>query len=406
MTSTIVIVGAGLAGAGAAAKLRTEGFDGRIVLLGEERDRPYERPPMSKGYLRGEASFDEAAVHDAGFYDEQGIELRTGTRATKLDPASSAVELASGERLAYDHVLLATGAAPRRLALRGSDLDGVHYLRTRQDSDELHRAVTSGADVVVIGAGWIGTEVAASARQLGAGVTMVDVAPLPLERVLGPEIGTVYRDLHADHGVRLRLGAGIEAIEGDTVVTGVRLTDGSILPAGVVVVGVGVVPRTELADAAGIEVADGITTDEYLATGAPGIHAAGDVADAWHPHYGRRLRLEHWSAALHQGPVAALNMLGVPTPYARIPYFFSDQFDLGMEYRGWSVGYDQVVVRGDLTRREFVAFWLRQERVLAAMNANVWDQNDAIEGLVATGAAVDPTRLADPAVDLAVLAAH
>jgi 3-phenylpropionate/trans-cinnamate dioxygenase ferredoxin reductase subunit len=400
---TIVIVGASLCGAKAAETLRTEGFDGRVVLIGAEPDRPYERPPLSKTYLRRESTFDDAAVHDRGFYDTNRIELRLSTTVTRLDPRASAVELATGERLHYDRLLLATGAAPRHLSLPGSDLAGIHYLRTLRDADVIHDAVSTSVPVVVIGAGWIGAEVAASARQLGADVTMIDVASVPLERVMGAEVGGVFRDLHAAHGVRLRLGVGIESIGGTEVVEEVRLSDGTVVPAGVVVVGVGVTPRTELAEDAGLDVENGVVTDEFLATSAPGVYAAGDVANAFHPLYDRRIRLEHWSAALNQGPAAAKNLLGQPTPYDRTPYFFSDQYEFGMEYRGWAPEFDEVVFRGDPGSGEFLSFWLHRGQVVAAMNANLWDESEAIDSLVRTRPLVEPARLADPDVGLATL---
>jgi 3-phenylpropionate/trans-cinnamate dioxygenase ferredoxin reductase subunit len=401
---TFVVVGASLCGAKAAETLREQGFDGRVVLIGAEPDLPYERPPLSKTYLRRESAFDEAAVHDLDYYEQHQIELRLSTTVTRVDPMQSALELASGERISYDRLLLATGAAPRHLSVPGSDLDGILYLRMVRDSDAIHDAVTASVPVVVIGAGWIGAEVAASARQLGAEVTMIDVATVPLERVMGKEVGGVYRDLHADHGVALRLGIGIESIGGAEVVEEVRLSDGSVVPAGVIVVGVGVTPRTDLAEACGIEVENGVMTDEYLATTAPGVYAAGDVANALHPLYDRHIRLEHWSAALNQGPAAAKNMLGQPTPYDKTPYFFSDQYDLGMEYRGWAPEFDEVVFRGDPTSGEFLSFWLHRGRVVAAMNANVWDQSEAIDALVRKRPPVEPARLADPTVELTSLA--
>src|SRR5579872_13315 len=400
---TFVIVGASLAGAKAAATLRDEGFGGRIVLLGEEPVRPYERPPLSKAYLRGEAGFDDAAVFDAEYYESHDIELRTSTVVTLLDHKAKEVELASGERISFDRLLLTTGAAPRRLSVPGAELPGVLYLRSVADSDAIHEHIAAETPIVVIGAGWIGAEVAASARQLGAPASVVDMASVPLERVLGSEVGAVYRDLHAAHGVDFRLGTGIKAIEGAGAVGGVRLTDGAVLPAGAVVVGIGVAPRTELAEAAGLTVDNGVVTDEYLATSAPDVFAAGDVANVRHPLYDARVRLEHWSAALNQGPAAARNMLGTKTPYDKTPYFFSDQYDLGMEYRGWAPGFDQVVFRGDPAGGEFLAFWLQAGRVLAAMNANVWDQGDTLDALVRARPSVDPSRLADPGVDLAAL---
>ena len=401
---TFVIVGASLAGAKAAETLRTEGFDGRVVLIGEEARRPYERPPLSKEYLRAEKDFDAAAVHPAGFYHDHGIELRTASLVSAVEPSRRSVSLSSGEEIGYDRLLLATGAAPRRLSAPGADLPGVLYLRSVEDADVLRGAIGPSAQVVVIGAGWIGAEVAASARQLGASVAMVEVAALPLERVLGPAVGALYRDLHAGHGVDLHLGVGIERILGSESVEAVRLSDGTVLQASVVVVGIGASPRVELAEAAGLAVDNGILVDEHLETSAPGIYAAGDVANAYHPRYGTRIRLEHWSAALNQGPAAARAMLGQDVVYDRTPYFFSDQYDLGMEYRGWAPTFDRVAFRDDPARGAFLCFWLREGIVTAAMNANIWDAGDAIEALVRAGRPVDVARLVDPDVELAELA--
>ena len=399
-----VIVGAGLAGAKAAETLRAEGFDGSVVLVGEEPVRPYERPPLSKEYLRGEKGFEHAAVHSAGFYEAQGIELRTSTSVSRIDPAAREVELASGEGLSYERLLLATGATPRRLNVAGADLPGVHYLRSVGDSDSLREALSAAQGVVVVGGGWIGAEVAASARQMGAEVALVELASVPLEGVLGNEVGAVYRDLHAEHGVDLHLGVGVESFSGSGRLDGVRLVDGTTLPADLAVIGVGVAPRTELAEASGMEVRDGIVTDEYLATSAPGIYAVGDVASVAYPRYGAHIRLEHWSAALNQGPAAARNMLGQAIPYDEVPYFYSDQYDLGMEYRGWAPAFDGVVFRGDVRARTFVAFWLHDGAPVAAMNANIWDAGEAIEALLRSGARPDPVLLADPEVPLVELA--
>jgi len=403
-SDTFVIVGASLTGAKAAEALRREGFDGRLLLLGAEPVRPYERPPLSKAYLRGEAGTEEAFVHDAGFYDAQQIELRLSTRVARLDPQGRQVELASGERLDYDAVLLATGAEPRRLTVPGADLPGVHYLRDLADADRLRAALQSGPRVVVVGAGWIGCEVAASARQLGAEVAIVDVVTLPLERVLGAELGRYYRDVHAGHGVVLHLGTGVQELRGTDRVGEVVLADGRVLPADVVVAGVGVLPRVELAAAAGLDLDNGIATDERLRTSVTGVFAAGDVANTWHPLYGRRIRLEHWFAALHQGPAAAGNMLGRTVPYRRVPYFFSDQYDVGMEYTGLAAESDQLVYRGDPASGAFIAFWLRDGRLTAGMNVNVWDVSEPIADLIGSGRTVDRRRLADPDVDLTELA--
>jgi 3-phenylpropionate/trans-cinnamate dioxygenase ferredoxin reductase component len=399
-----VIIGASLAGAKAAETLREEGFDGRITLIGEEPVRPYERPPLSKEYLQGKAEADVAFVHDPAYYDKHDIDLRLSTTVRGLEPAGREVVLASGERLGYDAVLLATGARPRLLAVPGADLAGVHYLRTMADAERLRAAIIGANRVVVIGAGWIGCEVAASARQLGADVAVVELGRLPLERVLGPELGAFYRDVHADQGVKLHFGAGIEALRGGGRVEEVRLTDGTALAADVVLAGVGVTPRVELAEAAGLDLDNGVVTDEYLGASAAGVFAAGDVASAWHPLFARRIRLEHWSSALNQGPAAARNMLGRRTPYEQIPYFYSDQYDVGMEYSGYAPGWDQVVFRGDPAGREFIAFWLKDRRVVAGMNVNVWDVADSIAALVAAGGQVDLSRLLDPDVELATLA--
>ena len=398
-----VIVGASLAGAKAAETLREEGFTGKVVLIGEEAVRPYERPPLSKDYLRGESVRESAFVHDGGFYDEHDIELRLSTRVQALDPPTKEVVLDSGERLPFDAALLTTGAAPRRLSLPGGDLKGVEYLRSMADCDRLHKSIKAANRMVVIGAGWIGCEVAASARQMGTDVAMVEVANVPLERVLGPELGAFYRDVHADHGVELHLGVGTSELLGATKVEEVVLADGNVLAADLVVVGVGVTPRTELADSAGLKLDNGVITDEWLTTSSPNVYAAGDIANAWHPILQRRIRLEHWSSALNQGPAAARNMLGIKTPYERIPYFFSDQYDVGMEYSGLAVEWDNVVFRGDPATREFIAFWLKEGRLAAGMNVNVWDVADPIAKLVASRQPLDPARLRDPDVELSSL---
>ena len=406
MTSdrTHVIVGASLTGARAAATLREEGFEGRVVLVGAETERPYERPPLSKDYLRGEAGRDRLYVHDEDFYGEQQIELRLGRSAETLDTARRELELEGGERLRYDRLLLATGAEPRRLSIPGSDLEGVLYLRSVEDSDALRERFRKSRSVVVVGAGWIGSEVAASARQRGLEVTVIDPTAVPLERVLGTEVGAVYRDIHTDHGVRMLLGTGVDAIEGAQVVERVRTGDGHELDCDLVVVGVGVEPRTRLASQAGLALDDGIAVDERLQTSAPRVFAAGDVANAHHPFYGDRIRVEHWANALNQGPAAARNMLGKSAAYERLPYFFSDQYDVGMEYTGYARRWDRVVFRGDPASREFIAFWLVRDQVVAGMNVNVWDVTDPIRRLIGARVAVDERRLADPDVPLEELA--
>jgi 3-phenylpropionate/trans-cinnamate dioxygenase ferredoxin reductase subunit len=397
---THVIVGAMLAGAKAAETLREQGFDGRVVLVGAEQERPYERPPLSKEYLRGEAGREKVYVHDASFYADNDIELLLGRSAERLDTRTRRLTLDDGDELAYDRLLLATGAEPRRLPIPGGELDGVLYLRSVDDSDALRARLDAGGAVVVVGAGWIGSEVAASARQRGLEVTVLDPLGVPLERVLGPELGAIYRDIHADHGVRMLMGTGVEAFEGDGRVERVRTSDGGLLDCDFVVVGVGVEPRTRLAAEAGIAVGDGVSVDACLRTDAEGVFAAGDVAGAEHPFYAERIRVEHWANALNQGPAAARNMLGQEVQYDRLPYFFSDQYDVGMEYSGFARSWDRVVFRGDPAAREFVAFWLVEDRVVAGMSVNVWDVNEDVQRLIRSSAAVDDRRLADPDVTL------
>jgi len=396
---TFAIVGAGFAGAKAAETLREEGYDGRLVLVGAEPDRPYERPPLSKDYLRGETAREQAYVHPAGFYADNDIELRVGESVVELDAGRRELALDTGERLRYDRLLLATGAEPRRLSIPGSELGGVHYLRTFADSDALRERLTAGGRLVVVGAGWIGCEVAASARMRGMEVTVIAPASVPLEGVLGPEVGAIYRDLHLEHGVDLRLGTGVASFEGDGEVHAVRTQDGAVIACDAVVVGIGAAPRTQLAASAGLAVGNGVLVDGRLETSVPGVFAAGDVADHLHPALGR-LRVEHWDNALHQGPAAARAMLGAPGGYARTPYFFSDQYDVGMEYSGRAVDWDRVVFRGDPSTREFIAFWLGAGRVMAGMNVNVWDVAESIQALIAGGGRVDERRLADPDVPI------
>jgi 3-phenylpropionate/trans-cinnamate dioxygenase ferredoxin reductase component len=397
-----VIVGAGLAGAKAAQTLREEGFDGEVVLLGEEPERPYERPPLSKGLLLGTAERETVFVHEAGWYPDHDVNLRTGVGVGAIDRDARRVELADGQRIGYDALLLATGSAPRRLDVPGAHLDGVLQLRTLTDSDRIAAALVDGARIVIVGAGWIGLEVAAAARQRGAAVTVVERSELPLLRVLGTDIARVFADLHRDHGVTFRFGAEVHEFRSDGRVCAVRLHDGTELPADTVVVGVGVHPNVALAETAGLAVDNGIVVDQTLRSSDPRIYAAGDVANAYHPLYGTHLRVEHWATALHSGPAAARSMLGSDIGYDRLPYFYTDQYDLGMEYTGHAMpgGYDSVVVRGDLAKREFIAFWTNGGRVVAGMNVNIWDVTSDIQDLIRGKEPVDLARLADPGIAL------
>ncbi|MFH8930345.1 NAD(P)/FAD-dependent oxidoreductase [Streptomyces pristinaespiralis] len=398
-----VIVGAGLAGAKAAQTLREEGFDGPLVLIGAESEHPYERPPLSKGYLLGKEERDTVYVHPPRWYAENRVDLRLGTAVTAVDPAAHEVTLADGSRIGYAKLLLTTGSSPRRLTVPGAGLDGVLYLRRLADSDRIKEAFSAASRVAVIGAGWIGLETAAAARAAGAEVTVLEAAELPLLRVLGREVSQIFAELHTDHGVDLRCGVQVAGITGaGGRADGVLLADGSRVDADVVVVGVGITPDTGLAAAAGLETDNGIRVDSRLCTSDPDIHAAGDVACAFHPLLGKHIRVEHWANALNQPQTAARAMLGQDVTYDRVPYFFTDQYDLGMEYTGYVEpgGYDQVIFRGRREAREFIAFWLAGGRVLAGMNVNVWDVTDPIRALVTSAQPVDAARLADPGVPL------
>ncbi|MHB1874850.1 MAG: NAD(P)/FAD-dependent oxidoreductase [Streptosporangiaceae bacterium] len=403
-----VIVGASLAGANAAQALRAEGYAGPLILIGAEQDRPYERPPLSKDFLMGKTGRDKLFVHPAEWYGEHDVELRLGATVTAIDPGVHQISLAGGERIGYDRLLLATGAAPRRIEVPGADLDGVHYLRTVADSERIRAAFAQAGRVVVIGAGWIGLEAAAAAREAGRAVTDLEMAELPQLRVLGREVAEVFAGLHAEHGVDLRFGVQVAEITGgEGSVAGVRLADGAVVPADVVVVGVGAIPNTGLAEAAGLATDNGVVTDAGLRTSAPDVFAAGDVASAFHPGFGRHVRVEHWDNAIHQAKAAGLAMTGQEVSYDRLPYFFTDQYDLGMEYVGHVApgGYQRVVFRGDVPGREFIAFWLDGDgRVLAGMNVNIWDVNEAIGELIRAGRPVSAEALADPSAALESLA--
>ncbi|HEX7189050.1 MAG TPA: FAD-dependent oxidoreductase [Actinomycetes bacterium] len=406
---TYVIVGASLAGAKAAEALRDAGFAGRIVLVGDERDRPYERPPLSKGLLKGDEPREKVFVHDEGWYADHDVDLRLGTAATGLHRDDRVVELAGGERVGYDKVLLATGSTPRRLDVRGGDLEGIHYLRRLGQAEQLRDTLTSGGSIVVVGGGWIGLEVAAAARHHGVEVVLVEPQPTPLFAVLGREVGEVFARLHRDNRVDLRTGLGVDAFEGDSGrVTGVRTSDGTVLEADLVLVGVGIRPNTLLAEGAGLEVDNGVAVDEMLRSSDPDVYAAGDVANAFNPLYGARMRVEHWANAANQGKAAGLSMGGKGEPYAKLPYFFTDQYDLSMEYHGHDAAdgagaADSVVLRGDPAGEKWLAFWLGGGHVLAGMNVNDWDAAGDIKRLAKARAEVDPAGLADPDVPLADL---
>ncbi|ELS53010.1 NAD(P)/FAD-dependent oxidoreductase [Streptomyces viridochromogenes] len=410
---TFVIVGGGLAGAKAAETLRAEGFTGRVILICDERDHPYERPPLSKGYLLGKEARDSVFVHEPAWYARNDIELHLGQTVDAIDRTAKTVRFGEdGTVVHYDKLLLATGAEPRRLEIPGTDLAGVHHLRRLAHAERLKGVLASlGRDnghLVIAGTGWIGLEVAAAAREYGAEVTVVGPDPTPLHGVLGPEIGGLFAELHREHGVRFHFGRRLTEIVGqDGMVLAARTDDGEEHPAHDVLAAIGAAPRTALAEGAGLEIADrvyggGVVVDERLRTSDPDIYAAGDVASFPHALFGTRVRVEHWANALNGGPAAARAMLGQDVTYDRVPYFFSDQYDLGMEYSGWAPpgSYDQVVIRGDAGKREFIAFWVKEGRVLAGMNVNVWDVTEPIQRLVRSRAEVNTEALADPHVSL------
>ena len=405
---TYLIVGASLAGAKAAETLRSEGFGGRVILIGAETERPYERPPLSKGYLLGKDEKSVIYVHEEGWYAEHDVDLRLGVTVTSVDPAGRTVTTADGETVGYDRLLLATGASPRRLNIPGAGREGVLYLRTVGDSERLAAAFARGGRVVTIGAGWIGLETTAAAREAGCEVTVIEPEPTALYRALGSELGEMFADLHREHGVRFRFGESVSELRGPGAngrVSEVITSSGAAVPADIVVAGIGAVPNTGLAAEAGLEVDNGVVADAALHTSGPDIYAAGDVANSYHPLLGRRVRVEHWANALNSGPASARSMLGQHVSYDPVPYFYSDQYDLGMEAAGLPEpgSYDQVLYRGDRPGREFIAFWLAGGAVVAGMNVNVWDVSDDIQALIRSGKQVDPTRLTDPDVPLGQL---
>jgi 3-phenylpropionate/trans-cinnamate dioxygenase ferredoxin reductase component len=408
-SQTFVIVGGGLAGAKAVEALRDSDFGGQIILFAEEEHLPYERPPLSKEYLAQKKTLSDFTVHNSEWYHDHDVDVRLATRVSALDPAAHTVGLPDGTTLGYDKLLLATGSASKRPPIPGSDAAGVHYLRTCDDAGALNSVLAEGSSLAVVGAGWIGLEVAASARQRGVNVTVVETAKQPLMAALGETVGEVFATLHRDHGVDLRLQAQVEEItraDGtDGKATGLKMRDGSKIAADAVLVAVGAKPNIELAEQAGLSMGDdGVLVDASLRTSDPDIYAVGDIATAEHPLFATRIRTEHWANALKQPAVAVAGMLGRPGEYAELPYFFTDQYDLGMEYVGHAPSFEQVVFRGDVAGREFVAFWLDADnRVLAGMNVNVWDVLDDVKALIWSRTPVVADRLADPQSPLADL---
>jgi 3-phenylpropionate/trans-cinnamate dioxygenase ferredoxin reductase subunit len=397
---TCVIVGANLAGGRAAESLRDSGFEGRIILIGSEPDRPYERPPLSKDYLRGALPEDKLYLRPESYYQEHRIELRLGVRATRLDAAARFVELEGGERLAYDRLLVATGCEVRRLAVPGGDLEGIYYLRSRGDSARLGALLQGNPRVVVIGAGFIGSEVAASARMLGREVTVLEAAAAPLERALGVRMGELCAAIHRDHGVELRLLAKLSEFRGQRRIEEVVLADGTAIPCDLAVVGVGVAPAVGWLSGSGISMDNGVNVNEFTETNLPGVHAAGDIANAWNPLFGERMRVEHFDNAQNQGIAAGRAMAGAREAYTPVPYFWSDQYDLTLQYVGHARGSDEIVVRGDQGRRSFTAFYMRDDRVKAALAIGRPRDIVAARRLIQSGRIIDRHILSDQQADL------
>lgn len=402
-TESLVLVGGGLASATAAETLRDEGFDGHVIILAAEGHLPYLRPPLSKDYLAGKAERDSIFVHPAEWYNERDIEVETNARAVALDAATHRLTLADNRVVTFDRLLLAAGASPRMVDAPGSSARGIHHLRTVDDSESLKAELSKGGRAVVsIGAGWIGLEVAAVAREYGNSVTVIGRESVPLQGPLGDELGSMFRDLHESHGVVFDLPAQVRSFTASAgAVTGV-VTDSGMLPADLVIVGVGAIPNVDLAESAGLALGNGLLVDEHLRSSAPDIFGAGDLANVYHPVIRQHVRNEHWANAIGTGKIAARSMLGRDAVFDEIPYFYTDQYDLGMEYSGYPplAAGATVVYRGNRASREFVAFWLVDGKVVAGMNVNRWGVNGAVQQLIRSGRSVDPARLADETVAL------
>lgn len=398
---TIAVVGASLCGATVAATLRDLGFDGRVVLIGEERLPPYERPPLSKEYLRGEQPLDKGFVRPEGWFEENSIETRFGARAERIDVNDRALVLQGGERVPFDRAVITTGARNRRLPVPGLDLEGVLDLRVPADADRIRQAAAGGGPAVVVGMGFIGSEVAASLRQLGVEVTAIDLFGVPLERALGPEVGAVMEAVHRDHGVELHMKDGIGSFEGDGRVEEVVTAGGRRIPCAFAVVGLGVQPNVEVVEGTGIEVDNGILVGPALETSVPGIFAAGDVANHDHPLFGR-IRVEHFDNALKMGAAAAARLLGGDEPHDDPHWFWSDQYDVNLQVAGVALEWDELVYRGRPEDRDFVAFYLKDGALLQAAGLN--RGRDVRRAMKLVGSRADRDALRDEDVDLRTLA--
>jgi len=400
MAQRHVILGASLAGATAAITLREEGADGDVILIGAEPRPPYERPPLSKAYLRGEVPFDKALVRPAAFYAEHGIQTMFGTRATRIDPSARVVELEDHRRVSFDALLIATGGRNRTVSIPGVDLDGIYSLRTVQDADRIRAEMIAGRRAVVVGMGFIGSEVAASLRQKGLEVVAIDPSKTPLFRVLGEGVGQTIAKLHRDHGVRMIFEDTVAAFEGTRRVGCVVTKAGLRLECDFAVVGIGIEPAVEALADSGIHVDNGVVVDEYCQTNVSGIYAAGDVANHYHPVFDRRIRVEHWQNAIKQGAAAARNMLGRRIAYDEIHWFWSDQYDANLQYAGFHTQWEQLVVRGRLESASYLACYVSAGRIDAAVGLNRAKELRRIMPLIKARRPVNLERLRDESVDL------
>ena len=400
MTKTIAIVGAGHAAGQAVATLKQKKFDGRIVLIGDEPYLPYQRPPLSKKFLAGEMPAERLYVRPAAFYDDPQIDLRLNTRIVSIDRSERKLITTNNDSITYDKLILALGSRVRKVAVEGSQLDGIHYLRSIADVDDIRAAVSSGSRVVIVGAGYIGLEVAAVCRQLGLDVTVIEMADRVMSRVVSPQVSDFYERTHENYGVKLLLSTGLRAFRGDGKVESVLTSDGQILAADFVVVGVGILPNAELAESAGLEVNDGIVVNDQCQTSDPDIYAVGDCTSHPNAIYDRQLRLESVHNALEQAKTAASNICGVETHYSQVPWFWSDQYDLKLQIAGLSQGYDEAILRGDPDSASFSCLYL-QDGVLIAVDAiNAPKDFVQSKALIASHARIDPQQLAD--VDIAL----
>jgi 3-phenylpropionate/trans-cinnamate dioxygenase ferredoxin reductase component len=404
MADVFVIVGASLAGGTAAATLREEGFDGRVILIGEELTPPYERPPLSKEYFRGEVPFADALVRPEDFYASNAIETRFGTRAKRMDPIDKTIELSDADRIHYDKLLIATGSRNRRFPIPGLDLEGIYDLRTIEDCDRIKKETSPGRRAAVVGMGFIGSEVASSLRQMAVDVVAVEGSKFPLARVLGEDVGHVMEHIHRDHGVEMIFEDRVSGFEGTDHVECVVTQGGRRIDCDFAVVGVGVEPVTELVTGTGIDVDNGIVVDEYCRTNIDGIFAAGDVTNHYHPVFRQRMRVEHWHNALNQGAAAARNMMGRASVYDEIHWFWSDLYDHNLQYAGFHRGWDELVVRGSMENRDFIAFYVKEGIVAAAVGMNRGRDVRRTMSLIRQRTVADPSQLADDDLDLRSIA--